>query len=901
MAEKIKRGFDWSRLGTLPGKALFGDVPFLRHALPHEAISMKPEGMLEKTAFYTPKLIRDFYVAGKIGALKSLPAIAAGGAAYGAATAGSEDPEEIKKRAVTEGALFGTIGAAAKFLPPITRKAYEKLAPKFAKKILGKIAQRLAISLPPETPITALNTKRLDGTRHIANLGFQRATILEKTLTPAQLEALSYIRHGFSVPKKLQTPELMEVMNNPEAVNMLKPLAKKIGSPFRMIRRIAKESGYDWNVIKQYLPLIWKNYNQVAKTGGTKFITKSRHFLTRKTLTSGDFNKMVEEFGLIPEMNAAKLIRSYFATVPRALFNRNFLKSAKNIKGTNGDPLYYTYKKGLKFGVDKLGWQTNNNPTLLNAFNPVIGKSKMGLLRSQQPIWMNPEFAPELIAATQGRIHGNVVRAVEKINATAKFLNLTASGFHPVAITESGIGSKVPILKTLTKIVKSIKQNKAPIMTKEGIMWSKYGVNVGTTSDIQRDVFFSLLNNTHDNLVARGIKTLQKPLKGYTRWVFDYYIPTFKIATANNLLSQALAHPSLKTLASSPGGVAKIKRFIVSPIVNDFYGGQEMQKLLISPRMKQMAHWFMLSPDWFLSTMRQATMPWGVGGRTAVENAFRAEVGREFWKTGMVTLIGMMNQMNRANTKFAYGEARDMWNNTPGKQTHLFIGNAPNGEERYMRWGKQFRELIEWFINPPRGAIQKLTGKMSPLMRAGKEQFWPYPYGNIAKATGKGLGAEWGARGIEAAKTFLPFSVSSMQRRQEISPLMFAFPVSSGMKYYKALQLFKEAYRSKSVKKFENVYKHALNNGLNAKKLYKVAWSEYQYEESGGYKETEKIIRKLSTIERHQWPEYIKSLNLSDKQRKLLKTRLKDLLRAEKLRERTQRRGVQVPREYGLR
>jgi hypothetical protein len=63
-----------------------------------------------------------------------------------------------------------------------------------------------------------------------------------------------------------------------------------------------------------------------------------------------------------------------------------------------------------------------------------------------------------------------------------------------------------------------------------------------------------------------------------------------------------------------------------------------------------------------------------------------------------------------------------MANNTIGHKTHLFDGRYEDGKERYIRWGKQFRELPELFmdesgVNFPRPMLRKLGGKAAPQVQ----------------------------------------------------------------------------------------------------------------------------------------------------------------------------------------
>ena len=69
-----------------------------------------------------------------------------------------------------------------------------------------------------------------------------------------------------------------------------------------------------------------------------------------------------------------------------------------------------------------------------------------------------------------------------------------------------------------------------------------------------------------------------------------------------------------------------------------------------------------------------------------------------------------------------------MIGNTIGKRTNLFVGRYADGTERYIRWGKQFRELLEFFFDstgfsPIAASLKKVGGKIAPLMQLTSQIF----------------------------------------------------------------------------------------------------------------------------------------------------------------------------------
>jgi hypothetical protein len=178
--------------------------------------------------------------------------------------------------------------------------------------------------------------------------------------------------------------------------------------------------------------------------------------------------------------------------------------------------------------------------------------------------------------------------------------------------------------------------------------------------------------------------------------------------------------------------------------------------------------------------------------------------------------------LNYATTKAEYGEGRTTYANPEGNRFSIYIGRNPDGTERYMKLGKQFREPIEWIIKP----LLKGTSKFSPLFREGGRQLFshdagtgfPAPWTKEDDPTGK-----LKERLKSIAMTPVPLSMRGLLDSNRNRPFMFSIPTSKGMTKYGGTKQMQRALKSKDRKKLRETYIHALQNNLPADKMAETA------------------------------------------------------------------------------
>jgi hypothetical protein len=315
----------------------------------------------------------------------------------------------------------------------------------------------------------------------------------------------------------------------------------------------------------------------------------------------------------------------------------------------------------------------------------------------------------------------------------------------------------------------------------------------------------------------------------------------------------------------------------VAQFVNDSFGGQNWEKMMTNPQSLQLAQWALLSPDWTLSTLRQAAAPTGIGAVSKESAKFRRSMGMRFWRNAVLYFGVGMNALNYAITKADNaeqrgvpknkGEGKFMWQNDPGHKTHLFMGRYEDGTKRYLRWGKQFREFPELIydqmagqISPISASVKKIGGKLAPFWQTMSQVFTGASLGGFRnREIANKHGWSWvGGVAKTMIKMPLPFSsrsVTDMRKEFKFTDLMA--PSSKGMTYFKARKMFKSAIAHRNEKMIEAVFRAAVENKLNAFDIFESAVIDLKSEASG---EARRLIREkkekepetLRGVEAHQ-------------------------------------------------
>jgi len=464
-------------------------------------------------------------------------------------------------------------------------------------------------------------------------------------------------------------------------------------------------------------------------------------------------------------------------------------------------------------------------------------------LLSKVPVKVNPEIASEVRAVFSTPFKSPVINALETINAFTKKSMLSFSFFHHFALTESafssGLGIKALRLWNPYKVIKALKNKDFEIfkqmpLAKDSI---EHGVKYGSLPDFQvarvREGLLSIERVTKNiPLIGRGTKLGREANDLWDRFLWDYYHNTLKLYAYEKSMVPALKRAekiSQKQYGRSLNAEEiKAVKNEIGLFVNDSFGGQqwELQRFFNDVRNRQMIHWLLLSPDWTFSVLKQAFAPIK-GHRKAVaggsiERKLAGTVlskrAQLFWAKAIIYYNVVAQMANYTNTLRHTGTGRFTFDNAPGHKLDIFAGFNEDGTERYIRMGKQFREVAEWSYEPEK----KLGAKLSPVLRAIMVQFSKSDPGSGFPTKFRDLPfyESLPERGKALAKSFLPFSLRSLVEEHSLQPFAFALPTSRGMTNAKTIREYKHAIKKGDIPRIIEISVAALRNNLDADQLF---------------------------------------------------------------------------------
>lgn len=437
---------------------------------------------------------------------------------------------------------------------------------------------------------------------------------------------------------------------------------------------------------------------------------------------------------------------------------------------------------------------------------------------------------------------------LDNTNAVAKMVNFSLSGFHAWALSESYVGN-VGAIKGLKesfnfkKIFNSVKNNDYDVYKQDGLVNQaiKDGLEIGTPLDINRGLYETVVENT-GNWLEKNIPYIGKAFSMTASGIN-------KTTELNNKVLWDVLHNNYKVGAyrllleneSSKGIVTPAMRREIAQWVNDSFGGLAWENLGISPSTKKLMSRWLMSPDWLIATTRQfmgmfssetgqkklnelssrsdfwntvkeATQLLGINSITDDVQAagMRGRVARAFWIRSAIYSCIYMNVLNAIFRAWDKEENPDLYpdkmtpldysmvRNAKGHKLYIFTGRNKDGTERYLRLGKQFREMPEFAADP----IKHIGNKVAPIPQAVATGFTGRSMGGFEnKEVSESKG--WKRVGFATknlAKTYLPYSVSGAYNKAvkgqgaDFSAFDLVGNSSKGMTPYKAKEEYLKAY-----------------------------------------------------------------------------------------------------------
>ena len=680
---------------------------------------------------------------------------------------------------------------------------------------------------------------------------------VKQITTPEQRELIPFLlERATTIPKKLKRPDLEKLMQDKKLVENLQPVVESFRQRYKELwKRLAKENAQLSNKeIKDYVTHIWdvpaNKKSEVAQWFSThnKF-TEKRYI---ETLTEG-----IDKYDLKPKYTDINDIYNIYASIANnSLANKRFVADIRKLS-VGGSPLITMPRHAPD------GWAEIHHPAMKNPFTHTYYK-------------VHPDLVSPIKVVLGERIEGgSVLSAYEALNGVLKQMQLALSLFHKVALSETaapivsyrdlpkmlGVMLKTP-WKGFIKMETDVFKNQ-PL----AIDYIKHGGQIGVSADIP-------VQKIASSLKSLEVKFKDTPLAGqaaklvssfYERWNFalwDYLHDHYKLYAYESLVSRY------------KGDNIETFKYETAQLVNDTFGGQNWDVLMVNPKTVQVMTWFLLSPDWTVSTMRQALAPTGLG--SAMKNKegrkMRAKMGRRFWLKAMLyygALINTLNYLNRKkdmedNPEY-YPDKEDygfwdytMFGNTIGNQTRLFMDRYDDGSERYLRWGKQFREFPELLydetgFNFPQATLKKLGGKTAPIVQTISQIFTgksPSGFENYDLKDKKGTDWLYGLTKT-LMRTPLPFSTqAALDKTKEWKLSNIAVPSSRGMTARKAGDLMEIALAANDTEMMRQIFIGCSRNEINALDILENTMnrmkSDYRIEETRLLRKADELFAKAN-------------------------------------------------------
>lgn len=681
---------------------------------------------------------------------------------------------------------------------------------------------------------------------------------LKELTTEKERELIPFLIEGTNVPAELNRPDLESMMADKEIIDRLMPVVKNVKTKYKQIWELLSENNESLTdkEIENYVTHVWDIPKNVNPDSVAQWFSIHNKFLQQRYIST--LSEGITEFGLKPKMlDIADIVAVYGNIAYNTVANKKFVEDIRTIK-----------KYGFKLiSSDEVpGWKIITHPVMKKPFGGYY--------------YIHPDIVNSLEVILGSRFDDPAISAFETLNGALKKLQLSISLFHHLALSETGVATIGP-LKTL-KIINPWSFVYRGFLKGDSFAWEKtdvvrdgldHGLQLGASEDINVERIQGILDNfvrrTEDipgigNIASMVPKLLASFNEKWDRALWDWLHDGFKILGYEQLVSNLDPNISEDLLNKQKDEIAAF--------INDSFGGQNWDLLMVRPKSRQMMGWALLSPDWLTSTMRQFGSMFGIGAAHKETKKMRMKTGGMFWiKAGLYFGVGM-NALNCLQRKWdyeenpqAYPEGKPEWpdcsmaGNTIGNQTYLFAGRNQDGTEKYIRWGKQFREFPELLyddtgFSPVTAAKKKLGSKFAPV----PQEFSILMTGSsISGYTARDLqgkkGWDWTLNYLKRLPTIVvPFSAQKKIKNalgvedQEWYWTDIFMPSGKGMSGYKATELYKmgilEAIETGDPEMIKETYYACIKNQMDPMKPFKAAMSSISAEKSKAVNKLNKSI-----------------------------------------------------------
>lgn len=679
----------------------------------------------------------------------------------------------------------------------------------------------------------------------------------------AAIEGIENLRTG-----KKPTLDATQNKIKAEAQQSLETMRKEINE---YLRGTGKEEYI--KCLEHYLPHFYAGKTKAFVNKWTKESphAKQRIFPTLKEAVDAGLKPLTQDVAL--------LVPKWADINWRVAANQKFLFDMKHLRDGEGNPVLRT---GDKPAPD---WVRVEHPAISKVYAYKDAKGKMNLWHGG--VWAHPEIVRVMRQAFENPLadRSSIGRFYDSVNAIAKTLQLTLSGFHFIALTESGQAVLAKGRNPLRGLI--LFGEEAKRLTGRPITWTPsagkaiqrvhpeivkdYIEAGGQLGRARADVGYSIVQRNIRAWEAQwrnvpGAKWVPRVLRKVhdlnNKVLWEQTHEGYKIFSFYDLVQNTYRRAERQGVELT-GVQRKAIKEKMAHFVNDAFGGQEWEsKFWLRPKHLQMSRRLLLAPDWTLSNIN-------IAGRLIkdIHDPVLRRATMIYWRNMAMSVFGTIQTLNYAST------GHFTWDNEVGHKLdfditglmkHLgpVMDKMPGFEYQpksryYVRIAKQAREILSYFQDP-----LKIVGhKLSPVARQVARQMTSADPGSGFEAGWKRENKEfWESvplRVKSIAEMFTPFSLRGNQ-------FAFSMPMSRGMTNHKAIKAYQRALDAKQwwvfgkrvtkVGAVKAITKAAQGNQLNIDQLFRVSISSvrgkyykrfYDALESENFEEANKIAEIL--------------------------------------------------------
>lgn len=490
----------------------------------------------------------------------------------------------------------------------------------------------------------------------------------------------------------------------------------------------------------------------------------------------------------------------------------------------------------------------------------------------KRPVYVHPDFLAPINVAFGTPFSSGFANFLDAFANTTKKLMLSASFFHPIALSEQdwaiyGIRGKFgEALKGTYFLNRDMYRG-----IRDAVQTLRTGVPSGDPPiwrwdpGMIKDAIDAGLPLKTEDAAARVVTLLQEMGKnsgkiahtlgyaprflGDAAFVWDTSLWRYFDEGRTLQAYFTLVDDEMRKLGpgADPERVKQMKRDVARHVAE--VRGHALEQLMLTPKAKQVLSFMLLAPDWVYSNLRTAMSVFERGTHGSLARKWAVGAGVSWFLTTQMLNYTFSSYYNVEDRHGKRG-GHFTWDN-PGAPVSMFGRQLPvsdnsvnvvtgynqDGTQRYIRFGKGFRDSVLLLLSlaDPNLAFQEFGYKMSVPMREVLVQLTGHEPGSGYEAISIGKPGESEQRIAAAADVMVPFPLQDALREAEhrIAPTRFPIPTAQaqflsqptarGLTMQRAASAYAQALKSGDVDAQMRVMQAVHANHINVKAVIRLA------------------------------------------------------------------------------